>query len=165
MRVIVILWLIVLLIAGAAPAAFAQQMLETSGDWRVFSATVEGKKVCYAASIPTGKTGNYNKRDEPFIIVTGRSSSIDEVSVSSGYPYKEGSEVTLTIDGKAFALFTQGSRAWAYDTTQDNRMIAAMVRGNSLNVKGASPKGTYSLDSYSLKGFSRAHQRLKALCR
>ena len=146
-------------------AVSAQQLLETSGDWRIFSAPVDGRTLCYAASIPTGKAGNYSKRDEPFLMVTSRSAGVDEVSVSSGYPYKEGSEVTVTIDGKAFSLFTRGDRAWAFDEAQDNRMIAAMIKGSSLTAKGTSPRGTYSQDTYSLRGFTKAHQRLKALCR
>jgi hypothetical protein len=148
-----------------ADATHAQQLLETSGDWRIFSASVEGRTLCYAASVPTGKTGNYTKRGDPFLMVTGRSASTDEVSVAAGYPYKEGSEVTLTIDGTAFSLFTKGERAWAFDGAQDDRMIAAMMRGNTLTAKGTSPRGTYSLDTYSLKGFTKAHQRMKALCR
>ena len=153
------------LIFGYADAVFAQQLLETSGDWRIFSAAVEGRTLCYAASVPKEKTGNYSKREEPFLMVTGRSASVDEVSLSSGYPYKEGSEVTVSVDGKSSRFFTKGSRAWAFKTEQDNQLIASMVRGSTLTAKGTSQRGTYSLDTYSLKGFTRAHQRLKALCR
>lgn len=162
MRFITAFFLFFMVTTGAA---YAQQLLETSGDWRIFSASVDGRTLCYAASVPTGKTGNYAKRGDPFLMVTGRSAGTDEVSVASGYPYKEGSEVTLTIDGKPFSLFTKGERAWAFDSAQDDRMIAAMMRGSTLTAKGTSPRGTYSQDTYSLKGFTKAHQRMKALCR
>jgi hypothetical protein len=162
MKTIHLIWLLTLLFA---PAASAQQLLETSGDWHIFSAPVEGRTVCYAASVPTAKAGNYSKRDEPFLMVTGRSAGTDEVSVSSGFGYKEGSEVTLTVEGRAFTLFTSGDRAWASDAKQDNQLIAAMMKGSTLTAKGTSARGTYALDTYSLKGFIKAHQRMKALCR
>ena len=149
----------------AAPAASAQQLLESSGDWRIFSAPIEGRTMCYAASVPTGKTGNYSKRDEPFLMVTSRSAGVDEISLSAGYTFKEGSEVSLSVDGKPFTLFTRSDRAWAYDEAQDNRMIAAMVKGSTLVAKATSARGTTSQDTYSLNGFTKAHQRLKALCR
>lgn len=154
-----------LLVLLCAPSAFAQQLLESSGDWRIFSAPMDGRTVCYTASVPTAKAGNYSKRDEPFLMVTGRSAGTDEVSVSSGFGYKEASEVTLNVEGRAFALFTSGDRAWAADTKQDNQLIAAMIKGSTLTARGTSPRGTFALDTYSLKGFTKAHQRMKALCR
>ncbi len=145
--------------------AVAQQLQMTSGDWRVFTYRQDGKNVCYIASVPVKKTGNYSKRDEPFALVTYRNATTDEVSVSSGYPYKGGSEATVMIDGKKFGLFTKGERGWAKDESADRSLIAAMTKGNSMKVKGTSPKGTFSEDGYSLKGFTAAHGKMKALCK
>lgn len=146
-------------------AAHAQQLDSVHKDWNVFTITQQGKKVCYIASAPKDKKGNYNKRGEPYVLVTHLNGKADEASTSSGYPYKSGSEVAFTVDGKGYKLFTKGELAWAYDSGQDKQIVSAMKAGSKLNVKGTSTKGTYSQDSYSLSGFTAAYNRMKALCR
>jgi invasion protein IalB len=148
----------------AQPAA-AQQFQSTHGNWSVFTYNEGGKRTCYIASAPTAKTGNYNQRGEPYLLVTHRSANADEISLSSGYPYKEKSEVAVTIDGKAFKLFTKQNLAWAYDVKQDSDMVASMKRGNRLQVRGTSQRGTFSDDTYSLSGFTAAYNKMKALCK
>jgi invasion protein IalB len=145
--------------------AAAQQLQQTSGDWRVFTAGEGTARQCYIASVPVKKTGNYSARSEPFVMVTARALAGDEVSVSSGYPYKDGGQVSLTIDARRYDLFTQGDRGWAYDAEQDKNLVAAMMKGSQMEVKGTSQKGTFSADSYSLSGFTSAMQKMKALCR
>lgn len=147
-----------------AEAAGAQQLYQTSGDWRVFTYGNGKDKQCYVASVPVKKTGNYSARGEPFVMVTHRGAAGDEVSVSSGYPYKAGSKTSLTIDSRRYNLFTKDDRAWAYDAKQDQNLVAAMMKGSQMVVKGTSQKGTYSSDSYSLTGFTVAVQKMKALC-
>jgi hypothetical protein len=143
----------------------AQQLHETYKDWRVLTVTEDGQKFCYIASVPIKKAGNYNRRDEPFLLVTHRRADLDEVSVSSGYPYKKGSDVKVSIDGRNFTMFTKGERAWALNEAQDNQMVASMIRGNKMTVHGTSQLDTYSKDTYSLGGFTSAHTLMKKLCR
>lgn len=145
--------------------AHAQLLDSVQGDWNVFSMTQQGKKVCYIASAPKQKTGNYKHRSDPYVLVTHINTNVDEASTTSGYPYKQGSEVALTVEGKNYKLFTKGELAWAYDTSQDHQIVADMKAGSSLKVKGNSTKGTYSTDTYSLKGFTAAYNRMKALCK
>lgn len=152
-------------LALGAGAAEAQQLRQTSGDWRVFTSGEGAARQCYVASVPVKKTGNYSTRGEPFVMVTYRGAAGDEVSVSSGYPYKTGSQVSLTIDARRYDLFTQGDRGWAYDAEQDRNLVAAMMKGSQMELKGISQKGTFSADSYTLSGFTGAVQKMKAVCR
>jgi len=161
-------WLMVLLavsLSGVAGCATAQELHKTHGDWKVLSYKKDGEKFCYVASVPTKKTGNYTKRDEPFFLVVYRAGTTDEVSVSSGYPYKAKSTVKLSIDKKAHKLFTQDERAWAYDAKQDATLIAAMKKGSSMEVRGTSKKGTYSADTYSLRGITAALADMSKRCK
>ncbi|MET0155303.1 MAG: invasion associated locus B family protein [Rickettsiales bacterium] len=148
----------------AFPAA-AQQKDKEFKDWSVYTTTLQGKKTCYAASFPTKKSGNYNKRDEPYFIVTRIRGDAYEVSTYSGYPYKAGSDVALNVQGNAFAMFTKGERAWAQSEKIDGDIVAAMKKGSSMSVKGTSIRETYSTDNYSLMGFSNAVKRMDDLCR
>ena len=145
--------------------ASAQSLDSVHRDWSVFTIQQNGKKVCYMASTPKNKTGNYSRRDEPYLLVTHISNSVDEVSTSSGYPYGRGTEAKAEIDGKEYNMFTKGELAWAYDSKQDTEMVSAMKRGSEIKIRGTSSKGTYSLDTYSLMGFTKAYGRVKALCK
>lgn len=144
--------------------AHAQQLDKTFSDWNVYTVTQDGSKICYMASAPTKKKGTYNKRGEPYLLVTHRSADSDEVSTSSGYPYKKDSEVSASLDGVLYKMFTKDELAWAYDEHQDQSMVSAMKRGMKLNIKGESQVGTTSEDLYSLKGFTSAYKRMKELC-
>ncbi len=152
------------MIALASTVATAQQLHETSGDWRVFTNGSGANRICYVASVPVKKTGNYSARGEPFVMVTNRGQKGDEVSVSSGYPYKAGSQLSLTIDNRRYDLFTESERAWAYDAAQDKNLMDAMMKGSQMLAKGMSQKGTYSSDTYSLTGFTNALRKMKMLC-
>lgn len=151
--------------AISASAANAQQLEGTYKDWSVYSIHQQGRKVCYIASSPAKKTGNYRKRSEPYVLVTDVEPNVDEVSTSSGYPYKKGVEVSVTIDNDKYQLFTKGELAWAYDTQQDAKMVNAMKKGSKMEVRGTSRLNSYSNDTYSLSGFTNAYNRMKQLCK
>ncbi|NDF13080.1 MAG: hypothetical protein EB060_09755 [Proteobacteria bacterium] len=147
----------------------AQQLDNIYNDWYVFTLQQQGKKICYIASYPNRKTGNYKKRGEPYFLITNRSATVDEVSVSSGYPYKPTSKVVAKLDTKqSFDMFTSPEVpevAWARDTTQDEKMVEALRKATTVSVRGTSQSGSFSEDRYSLNGISKAYQRMKSLCK
>lgn len=130
----------------------------------MFQAEKSGQVLCYIGSLPVKKEGNYSKRGDAYLLVTHKGGNQDEVSVSSGYPYKENQAVKLQIGQRSFDLFSKGELAWAYNAGMDKAMVKEMIRGNKLVVRGTSWKGTTSKDTYSLKGFTDAHRRMKQLC-
>ncbi len=151
----------------AVPVAYAQQLKESSRAWNVFTIDQDGRKVCYITSAATNKTGNYKRRGEPYVLVTYRGDGVSEVSISSGYPYKAKSTVNLAIEDKKYELFTTDETpkiAWANDADEDKSIVESMKQGNSLIAKGTSKLGTYSKDTYSLMGFSKAHEKMTELC-
>lgn len=165
-----ILRLIVLAVVAAALLAFrpaaAQEAkhLGSFGDWEAFAA--EAGAYCYAGSKPTKQEGKYTTRGDAFLLVTNRpkEKSLDVVSVEAGYAYKEGSEATVTIAGQSFALFTSGGQAWARDAAGDAALVKAMRAGAAMIVVGSSSRGTRTTDTYSLKGFTAAHQAITKAC-
>lgn len=148
------------LLCAALPAQ-AQKLSGNFKDWSVFT----HGKLCYIGSSPTAQKGNYSRRGEPYLLVTHRSKNTDEISTSSGYPYKHDKDVVATIDGKTYTLFTQGELAWAHDEKQDSAMVSAMKRGKKMTIRGTSKKGTWSEDTYSLSGITAAYKKMKSLCK
>ncbi|MBI1275885.1 hypothetical protein GC177_07930 [bacterium] len=155
-----------LVLAFASASAQAQQFDKAFKDWNVFSIDQGGQKTCYIASAPTKKDGSAKNRDEPYLLVTSRGANSDEVSLSSGYPYKEKSEVEVKVDkNHVVKFFTKDNLAWTYTEDADKEVVRQMRKGSKLLVTGTSQKGTKSSDTYSMSGFGAAYDRMKELCK
>lgn len=160
--------LVLLMAALWSGSALAQTADKSFRDWTVFTIQQDGARVCYVTSAPISKKGNYKRRGEPYLLVTHRGKDKAEISVSSGYPYKQGSDVKLSV-GKKFtsSLFTTDETpniAWAESEEEDANIVQHMIKGSDLEVRGNSRLGTYSVDTYSLMGFTSAYKRMKSLC-
>ncbi len=160
---------IISVLIASISSANAQSLQGEFKDWAVFTATEAGNKVCYITSNPTKKTGNYRVRGDVYMLVTYRQLGTPEVSIDTGFPYKKGSEVSFVIDGaKTFKFFTSPQTpqmAWAKDEQMDRTVIESMKRGGRVTTKGTSARGTYAQDTYSLKGFTAAYNKMVALCK
>lgn len=153
------------LFAGQPASAQQPTFVGSFRDWNVYTATVDGRFNCYIASVPKQEEGSYQRRDPAALLVTRvRGSSNDEVSVRSGYPYGQNSTVALQIGNQRWDLFTQGETAWASTSDEDRAIIASMRAGSDLTARGTSQRNTYSLDTYSLLGFTAAYQEMVETC-
>jgi hypothetical protein len=161
-----IIALLVMPVLGVAASAQTPEFLGTHRDWNVYAFTEDSQKICYMASEPTKQEGNYTRRGSPAVLVTRRPNPrVDEVSVQPGYSYLEGSEVEVDVGNRKFALFTRGEHAWTKSEEEDQALIEAMKRGSDMTVRGTSTRNTFSLDTYSLLGFTAAYQAMVAACR
>mgnify|MGYP007080497691 FL=1 len=150
---------------------FAQdgKVIGESGKWTAFRAGSGKNKVCFITSEPTKPEGKYNRdnRGETRVFVTHHGKDSDDrgvVSSVAGYRYKEGEEVIFSIDGKKFNLFSVDTRAWATKPQQDKAIVKSMKRGNRLKVTGISSRGNKTIDTYSLKGFTKAMSIIDKAC-
>jgi invasion protein IalB len=147
------------------PQADAQTLHLTVKNWRTYTHADATGTQCYVTSSPVSQSGNDKGRADPFVIVTRTSAHKNEVSVSSGYPYRAGSDVVVSVDKAPYHFFAKADRAWTKDGATDKMMVEKMKRGNTVIVKGVSKKGYHSQDTYSLSGFTKAYQKMDALCR
>ncbi len=147
---------------------YAEQTLDgIYYDWYVFTLTDLGEEQkCYVVSFPKKSIGNYKKTREPYILITRfKDKGIEEVSLYSGFEYKLGSDIYLSIDGKQYTMFTKDDIAWAKNKNQDKELITNLLNGYLLKVRAESSKSEYIVDEYSLKGLTRAYRRMKELCK
>ena len=149
---------------GAEPTLIGQ-----FGTWGAYTATPNGKKVCFALAKPSSsKTNPPNRpRDPAYAFVSTRPAEkvINEVSVMIGYALKPGSESTLEVGGASYAMYTQGDGLWIKNAAEEERMVEAMRKAADVVVKGISAKGTETTDVFSLKGLSQALDRVAQDCR
>jgi invasion protein IalB len=146
-------------------AQAAPELIGLFDDWEAYTATEAGAKICYMGSEPEKMEGNYSKRGRVVMLVTHRPKDKEKgvVSVTTGYTYKSGSGVTVTIGTQTFTLFTSGEHAFA-EEGKDSALVNAMIRGADMVVKGTSSRGTLTTDTYSLKGFTAAWKAIGKAC-
>jgi hypothetical protein len=149
---------------GAEPTLIGQ-----FGTWGAYTATPNGKKVCFALAKPSSsKTNPPNRpRDPAYAFVSTRPAEkvANEVSIMIGYTLKPGSESTLEVGGASYAMYTQGDGLWIKNAAEEERMVDAMRKSADVTVKGVSAKGTETTDIFSLKGLAQALDRLAQDCR
>ena len=152
-------------IAGGAEPALIGQF----GTWGAYTATPNGKKVCFALAKPSSsKTNPPNRpRDPAYAFISTRPAEkvTNEVSVMIGYALKPGSESTLEVGGASYAMYTQGDGLWIKNAAEEERMVDAMRKAADVTVKGVSAKGTETTDTFSLKGLAQALDKLAQDCK
>lgn len=150
----------------AATSAHAKTLGEF-GDWVTVLVQEGGKPACMMSSAPQKAEGKYAQRGDIFALITHRPAEkrVGEVGFQAGYTFKKGSNVTVVIDRKkSFQLFTNDGFAWTTDAKMDQDIAAAMRAGSTMVVEGVSTRGTQTLDTYSLKGFTAALKAINKAC-
>ncbi len=158
--------------AATAPAAAGggePTLVGQFGSWGAYTATPNGKKVCFALAKPaSSKTNPANRpRDPAYAFISTRPAEkvTNEVSIMIGYQLKPGSESTLEVGGARYAMYTQGDGLWIKNAAEEERMVEALRKAADVTVKGVSAKGTETTDTFSLKGLAQALDRLAQDCR
>jgi invasion protein IalB len=128
--------------------------------WKI----IKSNEYCYIQSIPIktlipeGKSrGNHG-----LIVYRMHKSSELFLQITAGFNYKSPESVEVQIDDEKFEFYSDASdTAWAKD---DKKIINAMKKGLSFVTTGVSSKGTKVIDTYTLKGFTSAVNKLSNGC-
>lgn len=148
-------------------------------DWDFFKTsfvvntkTREAKEVCYLVSVPIANSDNRSadpksayRKGVPYILITNSESSIDELSVSSGFIYTDNSDVELSFGQKKFYLFPYQEIAWSYDRVEDIEILKEMQIRAEMVVTAVDKNNQLFSDRYSLIGFAQAYRKMKNECR
>jgi len=131
--------------------------------WEAHARSDGGAKVCYAASVPTKSEGKYTRRGDVFLLVSHRPGDgmIGFVSLEAGYTYQKKGKITAKIGGASHEMFADGGLAFAYE---DAPLVKSMIRGQTLSVRGNSSRGTLTVDTFSLSGFTAAYKAASKAC-
>ena len=155
--------------AAAAAGGADPTLIGQFGTWGAYTATPNGRKVCFALAKPSSsKTNPPNRpRDPAYAFVSTRPAEkvVNEVSIMIGYALKPGSESSLEVGGSSYAMYTQGDGLWIKNAAEEEQMVNAMRKSAEVIVRGVSAKGTETTDVFSLKGLSQALDRLAQDCK
>lgn len=155
-----------------ATATFAQTRVDAKRDWSIFEAGQGGQKVCWIVSQPKRSSAERGgqtvqvRRGDIYLMVSVRPADNvrNEVSFLAGYPFAEGSEVTVSVGSQKFTMFTDGENAWTSSQADDDRLTAAFRGGSDTQVVGKSSRGTTTRDTFSLMGFTDALTAAQQRC-
>jgi hypothetical protein len=161
----------VLAVLMAVPAA-GQTRVDAKRDWSIFEAGEGASKVCWIVSQPKsssasrgGQTVEVNRGDIFLMVAIRPADNVrNEVSFLSGYPFREGSNVTVTVGSDNYTLFTNGENAWTQSGAEDDQITAAFRAGSEARVEGESSRGTTTRDVFSLSGFTAALDAARERC-
>lgn len=158
--------LVALALGAAGAAAQTPKLLGQDKDWGAYSVELDGGTTCYVLSRPKDQSPKNVRRDPVYFFVTARPKDKirNQVSVITGYPYKEDSRATVEIGAAKFTLFTRDDKAWIEDIAEQDKLVAAMKAGSTMTVRGTSRRGTNTTDRYSLMGVTAALDRMAKAC-
>ncbi|MEY8119542.1 invasion associated locus B family protein [Falsihalocynthiibacter sp. BN13B15] len=139
-------------------------------DWSVF--VEDDPTECWAVSAPKSTKNTKDGRDvavrrsDILLYVTYRPGSAvtSEISFTGGYPFADGSIVTVKVGETTFDFFTTKENAWPATSGDDAKIIGAMKRGADAVVTGRSSRGTQTQDTFSLLGFTAAIDEAEKRC-
>jgi hypothetical protein len=160
----IFLTLIIVLFASKSLAANPVSS-GTFKDWQVFTATTEQGKICFAQSKPKTRSPKKFKREPSKLFVTFRPQENikDEVSVTSGHVYK-----TSTVNAKSgrnnYTFFSKDNFAWITDEKREKKFIKLMKKASNIMLIANEPKGSQTVDHYSMMGFSKAYEVARKNC-
>lgn len=158
-----------------ATTVAAQQQTDNrvaaEADWSVFTIS-DPQTECWAVSSPKQSENTRDgrvvsvRRGEILLFVNYRpaESVTGEIAFTGGYPFADGSTVTLEIGDDTFELFTEGEWAWPASASDDSRIMTAMKRGVSAILTGRSARGTITKDTFSLLGFTATTEEAERRC-
>jgi invasion protein IalB len=161
--------------AAAAPATAQapSEPVAVHSDWAVYVAG--SPKECYVMTAPKksdarrGGASVQVDRGEIRLFVTFRPADkvANEVSFSSGYPLAETVRFEVGADTFSLSPGTGDANDWAWPATpaDDARLVASMRRGADAKVTGVSTRGTTTIDTFSLIGFTAAVTDAEERCR
>lgn len=155
----------VLCVSGVATAATPKQ-IAVHNDWAAFTVEEQQGKACFIASAPLETKPKNVQRGDIWTVVTHRpwKKVRGEVSIYVGYPFQDASKVDVNIDGNGYEMFTHDETAWAETAADDRKLVDAMRRGNKMVITGLSSRGTTTVDTYSLAGFTAAYKAIDEAC-
>jgi len=155
--------------AGPLAAQESSNNVANTSDWSVF---VEGEPAqCWGVSSPKETVNTRDgqpvsvQRGEILLFVTYRKGgAAGEISFSGGYPFAGGSTVSLQVGSQTFEMFTDGEWAWAGSPEEDAKIMAALKAGGEAKLTARSGRGTQTVDTFSLIGFSAAVDEAAKRC-
>ncbi len=151
---------------GATSAIASPIAVGKYKDWTVFTDTINGDAICYAATEATDKAPKTaDHGDVWFYVSNWRSGQArNQPSLKVGYELRGDLPGKAKIGRSHWSLFSVGREAFAQDS-DDAKLVKQLKRGRELRVEATSERNTRVTYHFSLSGSSAAISRAASACR
>jgi len=121
---------------------------------------------CYIGSLPINSDLPETKQRGDNYILVYKIIGSDEniIQVEAGYKYNLEKNINVKIDNTTFNFYSTEDSSETAWTNDDSKVIYAMKKGLDLTLTGESSRGTVTNDTYTLKGFTSAINKLNKDC-
>jgi invasion protein IalB len=137
---------------GPTPA-----MVRKYDDWGLYSYKSGSATTCYILTTPQqAEPESVDHGDNFFLVAPDPSGAGYYTQAIMGYDLRSGSPMTVTIDGRAFAMLPKGNSGWTAQASSDAAMIDAMKTGSAMTLQAVSGRGTETRYTFSLSGVTAA---------
>ena len=166
LRRILQLALVIAPVVFTAPAFAEPTAVGRFKDWAVFTESVGGDLICYAATEATAKTPTKANHGAVWYYVTSWKSGKAKAqpSIKVGFDFKEDSSPKAKVGRSSWTLFAAGAEAFAEDA-DDPAIVEALRKGANLVVDATSARGTKVSYTFSLSGSSTAIDKAAEACK
>jgi len=153
----------------AQGASVKREHLGDFKDWSTFKDQPENAQpICYMISQPKAgeSTPEGADRRNAFVMIShwpGRQ-EYGVVRLNSGFDYRRGAAVLLSVDGRTYELYGDGQDAWTFGLDDDAKIVKSMKRGLKAEVSSKAARGFDATDVFSLQGFTAAYNRISEAC-
>ena len=127
---------------------------------------VKDETWCYIGSLPLkSDLPDTKKRGENYILVYKLIGSDEKIiQIEAGYNYNLSADILVKIDQAEYGFYTTEDSSDTAWTNNDSEVIYALKKGLELILNGESSRGTITNDTYTLKGFTAALNKLNEDC-
>lgn len=153
------------LVAGPAWGQSAKQV-GVYRDWTVYTATANSGPICFAVSKPVEVVPSPDGYTQAYLYLTHRPSEQigNEINLVAGFTFAADQQVTMSIDGQTFAMFSKDDAAWLDDPGKNDGVAGAMRAGTNVEVDGTTDSGIKVKETFSLAGATAASKALDGAC-
>ena len=127
---------------------------------------VKDEDWCYIGSSPIkSDLPETKKRGDNYILVYKIIGSDENIiQIEAGYKYNLDKKINVKIDNTNFDFYSTEDSSETAWTNDDKKVIYAMKKGLELLLSGESSRKTITNDTYTLKGFTAAINKLNKDC-
>lgn len=147
--------------AAATPTAIGKFR-----DWTVFTDTIDGETLCYAATEATDMAPRSAEHGKVWFYVSNWRSgrARNQPSLKVGFELRSDLPGKAQIGRASWSLFGVDNEAFAMDS-DDSALVRNLKRGSELRVEATSARNTRVTYHFSLSGSSSAIDRAASACR
>ena len=147
--------------AHAAPSAIGRYK-----DWTVYTETINGETLCYAATEATDKAPRSADHGDVWFFVSNWKSgkARSQPSLKVGYELRDDLPGRVSVGRSGWTMYGVGREAFAQDR-DDSNIVSALRKGSELRVEAISARDTKVSYHFSLSGSAAAIDKASSLCR